>query len=214
MINDKLVRLEAWLKKRDQRERVFLALIVVTLTYAIWNLFIDRGLVSEQTTLKNAIDATQAEINTTHLQVQNIMDIINNSAFEQKLQQQKNLSSESVDFKQRLENLIPTAIATKDLPALTAAILQTPGVTLISLKKLPSESWIPKGLTVISLSESAKNISKYSLELTFTSDYFSTIEYLHRLEKLSWHLYWDNLQYKVTQYPKAVVVVRMYVLSN
>ena len=59
-----------------------------------------------------------------------------------------------------------------------------------------------------------KNVFKYQLQLTFRSTYFNAIDYLKRLEQLSWGLYWDSLEYKVVDFPEGVVTVKLYVLNN
>jgi len=203
-----------WFNKRDTRERIFLILVLCGLTYIIWNLLINHALLQHQNTQKQEIDATTLEINSTHTQLKNALEIVTNSSYIQKLQQQKLLTAQSQNFEQHLENLIPTAIAPKDLPALTTAILKLNGITLVELKELPSEKWIPEGLNSLTLPTNTKSIYKYQMAIEFYSDFFGTLDYLSRLEKLPWHIYWDSVEYTVIQYPKADVKIKIYVLTT
>ncbi len=212
-MNNRISTLKTWLKTRDTRERILLTGVFAVFTYAVWNFLIERPLTHKRVELVNKIETTKIAIDAVHQQIKNIVDITANSSYVQEIQRQKNLTGQAQNFKQRIENLLPTVIQPKDLPALGSAILQQPGITLIGMKKLPSENWIPAGLGKVSLPEKSKNIYKYSMQIEFLSDYFGTLDYLSRLEKLPWHIYWDSLEYKVTQYPKADVKLKIYVLS-
>jgi len=209
-----IAKIKRWLQTRDLRERIFLAFAAAALTYSLWSLLVERSITHEEQTVESKINTTQIENEGIQQEIQNIAEVINKSSYTQTIQQQKNLTTQSQNFKQRLQNLLPTVIASKDLPALTAAILKEGGITFIGLKKLPSENWIPEGLSDPSSVANTKDIFKYNMEIQFSSDYFSALDYLARLEKLPWHLYWDSIDYTVTQYPKANVVIKIYVLTR
>jgi len=57
------------------------------------------------------------------------------------------------------------------------------------------------------------NIYKHGLRIVFEGDFFKTLRYLHALEEMPWNLYWDNVEYRVTQYPKASVSITVHTLS-
>jgi MSHA biogenesis protein MshJ len=212
-MNDKITILKTWFKTRDTRERILITMVFAAFTYAVWSFFIERPLTHRHIELVNKIETTKIAIEAVRQQTKNILDITAKSSYAQEIQQQKKLTGQAQNFKQRIENLLPNVIAPKDLPALGTAIVQQPGITFIGMKKLPSENWIPEGLSKVSLPEKSKNIYKYSMEIEFYSDYFGTVDYLSRLEKLPWHIFWDSLEYKVIQYPKADVKLKIYVLS-
>ena len=50
--------------------------------------------------------------------------------------------------------------------------------------------------------------------MTFEGDFFNTLNYLQALEKTSWPIFWDQLTYTVTEYPKAKIVLRVHTLSE
>lgn len=56
-------------------------------------------------------------------------------------------------------------------------------------------------------------IFKHSLRIVFEGDYFKTLHYLRSLEAMPWRLYWDNVEYQVTKYPKASVAITVHTLS-
>lgn len=56
-------------------------------------------------------------------------------------------------------------------------------------------------------------IYKHGLRIVFEGNYFKTLKYLRALEAMPWSLYWDNVEYRVTKYPKASVVITVHTLS-
>ncbi len=56
-------------------------------------------------------------------------------------------------------------------------------------------------------------IYKHGLRIVFEGDYFKTLNYLRSLEAMPWSLYWDNVEYSVTKYPKANVEITVHTLS-
>lgn len=56
-------------------------------------------------------------------------------------------------------------------------------------------------------------IFKHGVRIVFEGDYFKTLAYLRALEAMPWRLYWDNVEYFVTDYPKARVAITVHTLS-
>ena len=56
-------------------------------------------------------------------------------------------------------------------------------------------------------------IFKHGLRIVFEGDYFKTLKYLRALEAMPWRLYWDNVEYQVSEYPKASVAITVHTLS-
>jgi len=57
-------------------------------------------------------------------------------------------------------------------------------------------------------------IYRHALTLEFKGRYFDVVEYLQALEKMQWRFYWEALDYRVEQYPEAIITLRVYTLSN
>ncbi len=204
-----------WLQSRDRRERIVLLCLSIAFTYFVWKFLIGNKLKHDLTTMNENIATAQTTIDGIKLQRQSVLNIVQQGSYTEKLHQQSFLSSKSQNFKQQLTQMIATVVSPRTLPSVTADILnQQQGITLIELKDLPPSPWMPADLLGLSLPPEAKELYKFSLLMEFHSDYFNTINYLARLEKLPWHLYWENLTYKVTNYPMADVSIQFYVLSH
>jgi MSHA biogenesis protein MshJ len=55
---------------------------------------------------------------------------------------------------------------------------------------------------------------QHATNIKLTGDYVSLYNYLIELEQSEWTLYWDQLQYQVTTYPNAEIMLRIYTLST
>jgi MSHA biogenesis protein MshJ len=54
---------------------------------------------------------------------------------------------------------------------------------------------------------------KNVIALTLKGNYASVFDYLKKIEALTWSVFWQDVQYKVDQYPAAVVTIQLYTLS-
>lgn len=54
---------------------------------------------------------------------------------------------------------------------------------------------------------------KHGMEVQFTGDFFSTLNYLRKLEQLEWGFFWDSVDFSVSDYPRSVASIRVFTLS-
>jgi len=57
-------------------------------------------------------------------------------------------------------------------------------------------------------------VYKHSVRITLKGQYFFVVDYLKRLESLSWRFYWEFIDYEVEVYPTATVTLEVYTLST
>jgi MSHA biogenesis protein MshJ len=81
------------------------------------------------------------------------------------------------------------------------------GLTLSSLK-----SRSPERLTGKNAKD--KHLFENNINLAFHGNYFSTINYLEGLKKTPWRIFWDSLDYRVTNYPDAKINLKFHVISE
>ncbi|MEI8055477.1 MAG: hypothetical protein WCH10_05730 [bacterium] len=53
---------------------------------------------------------------------------------------------------------------------------------------------------------------KQKISMVFNGNYLSTHEYLRSVEGLKWMIFWDELQYTVTEYPNAEIKLTVYTI--
>ena len=93
------------------------------------------------------------------------------------------------------------------------------GLVLTRLESLGAQPFFPTGKNNKTKNEAKAGrthqtkIYKHGLRIVFEGDYFKTLNYLYALEAMPWSLYWDNVEYRVTKYPKATVEITVHTLS-
>jgi MSHA biogenesis protein MshJ len=58
------------------------------------------------------------------------------------------------------------------------------------------------------------SVFRHGLLLEFSGSYAATLDFLRALEAMSWQVFWDRLEYEVTAYPEARVILRLHTLST
>jgi MSHA biogenesis protein MshJ len=90
------------------------------------------------------------------------------------------------------------------------------GLVLTQLQSLGAEPLFPPVETKegVEMAEArGPQIFKHGMRVTFEGDFFATLRYLQALEDMPWRFYWDGLEYRVLQYPKARVTITVHTLS-
>lgn len=211
-MNKKIETVFAWYKKRKPREKLFLILLSFAVIYFLWDFFLISPIVKQQTTLKSTIQLMQLKTKTATQQIMELTNIVNSPEFVLIYAEKKRLIQQTQTLKQKIVTLKPYFISVADLPKLTKDILTAQNDTfLVSLKSLNSTPWTPIDVTKTKV---LTTIVQLPIQIEFKSNYFNTIAYLINLEKLPWHIYWESLNYKVTQYPEANVEITFYTLNS
>jgi len=99
--------------------------------------------------------------------------------------------------------LIPAARMAQTLQEMLARSGKLQLQSLISLKPTPL---LPE--------KSAVNYYRHGVTLVLQGRYADIYEYLHALEALPQHFYWQTLHYQVGKYPLATVEVTLYTLGD
>lgn len=88
-------------------------------------------------------------------------------------------------------------------------LIKEGGLKLVSLKSLPSKALVsPEDLAAID----QYFLLQQGMRFTFQGNYFNTLKYLQSIEKSKWRLFWDDLDYKVQEYPNALVTIDVHTL--
>ncbi|MEX0958088.1 MAG: hypothetical protein WDZ63_02260 [Burkholderiales bacterium] len=82
-------------------------------------------------------------------------------------------------------------------------------VNLVGLKTLPVAP-------LVELAEGAdadRNVFKHGVELTLEGGYLELLDYLARLERLPWQMFWAKVEMDAGDYPRVRLTVTVYTLS-
>lgn len=190
----------------NQREKILVAAAALMVTWGFWDKVVLQPLAQKQSQLEKSLSAIDQRIET---QKQTAFQLENNT-LEGGTKSSKTVLSDLKNQYSQLENQLSKEDKKFVPPKLMAKLLgdmlnQAPDLSLIKLETLP----------MIQLTQ-AKNtfpVYKHGLSISFTGNYFSTLQYLKNLESLPWHFYWENIDYRVTDHPKALTSFTIYTLS-
>jgi MSHA biogenesis protein MshJ len=216
-------RITAWGERFEAfslRERTLIAVAIAVVMF----LLTDTLLLSPQKVKQEQIIAEMDSIN---LQTQALTDQIKVMSAALRGGEAEHIKARTREIESLLAKLQQQQ---KDLtvefiqPAQMAAMLRDMlhaenGLRLTRLQSLGAEPMFPPpeqgaeaGAEKVSRSHQPE-IFKHGLRIVFEGDYFKTLKYLRALEAMPWRLYWDNVEYQVTKYPRASVAITVHTLS-
>ncbi len=119
-----------------------------------------------------------------------------------------NLTQQMATIDEQLAVQTVDMVPAKHMPAMLTELLgRVKGVKLVAF-----DTVAPAPLLTMS-EEDDLNVYSHGMRLTLEGDYFSTLKFVQAVEEMPNKLYWKQLDYVVTQYPKANVVLELYSLS-
>tara|TARA_B110000211_G_scaffold48184_2_gene52194 strand:+ start:2878 stop:3579 length:702 start_codon:yes stop_codon:yes gene_type:complete len=136
--------------------------------------------------------------------------------------QLKKLLEESQASQNKIDLLTQSLVAPKQMVGLLEKVLtQDKQLKLISLSNLPEEAMSIEGRNLTNASDALDNdidnsealIYRHTFEIELEATYDSAVSYLKRLDSLPWQLFWQDLKYESTVYPKGRLSLRVYTLS-
>jgi MSHA biogenesis protein MshJ len=225
-MNNPFKRYAARLDALTERERVAVALAAaVVLVFACYALFIGpdldqrRMLAARISDQENQIAAAQAQQQELIRTLRQDPDLALRARVEEKQRQIAELDAQ-------LAGLQRTLIAPDRMPVVLQQLVgQGRGIQLMSLRNLPA---VPVGQGASAepgKAEPAKvqppkadaeggerSVYKHGVEIVVEGSYFDLLNYLDRLEKQPWQVYWGKAV-MAADYPKVVVTLTLYTLS-
>jgi len=97
------------------------------------------------------------------------------------------------------------------------------GVSLLSFELLGAQPLLSNELSEESLPKEkietvelpvGLNLYRHGIKLKLSGSYFDLQNYLSQLEKLSWKFFWQDFNFKLTEYPKSELEIEMYTLGT
>ena len=228
-LQDKIASISNLFDSRNERERILIVSCFFALIYTLWQfLFYDAASVT-QTKLDVQIKTLETNIKSTEQQYAVLLKtkrVDPNSDIKQRLSiAQQHLDKLNKQLMVKMEGLIlPTQMAMILQHVLTQ---QTP-LKFVRLQSLAAKPLIienaddtdnveaidPNTPTTSSVStRDDTGVFQHGIEMEFSGSYLDTLQYLKKLEQLSWNFYWDAVLFDVQKYPKSKVIIRVHTLS-
>jgi MSHA biogenesis protein MshJ len=209
------------------RERAIVFGGLITLLFVGWYVWLMEPLMKEEKVLTAELEARRqqfAELNEQFTKLAENRRLDPNAARRTRLAA---LREEEKSLSEQLQGATADLVTPELMPDLLRAVLKSSsGLHLVRLTGLGSQPLVeplaegarqggtpkneggkPAGEDVL------EGAYRHGLRIEFQGDYFSTLDYLHRLEGLEWQFFWDNLHFSVSEYPRATTSIEVFTLS-
>lgn len=195
-------------------------LVSLVFIYFVWAFLFLNPQRAAKTELIGQIQTLQSQLTETKQRIDTLSETVKTESISKILTEKKQLEVSVKRVDEALAKSRFLFISMDDWIKLKKEIIHQQedidkNVRLESISDQPIHPWAPP---VIDKADAAKvvpeTIYQHELEVKFQADYFSTILYVSRLEKLPWHVYWDSLNYKVLTYPVAEVTLKFHIFTH
>ncbi|MGH1371215.1 MAG: hypothetical protein ACRBBW_04210 [Cellvibrionaceae bacterium] len=225
----------------SSRERVLILIVAAACVYFLFSLTVFSYFDGVETRRQQQLTLLEQQNDQLDAELKLYSSLLNTDPDKAKKQQVRSLKVELATLETSLNRLSVGLIPADELPKLLKRVLQKiKRLKLQSIRTLPISELSLKGevidaeeksegnsgdtLTENSASPSATSgdqnkvetagVFKHAVEVQWGGGYFETQRFISALEELPWRLYWDNLNYSVTDYPNANVSLQVYTLST
>jgi MSHA biogenesis protein MshJ len=110
------------------------------------------------------------------------------------------------NFQEQINELIPAAQMPKVLESLFTKSFK---LSLIEMQSVE-----PVDLFANDAEKRDVSLYQHGVRLVFKGQFFDVQEFLTSIEKMPYQLYWHSLNYRVEDYPQAIVEIELFTLSS
>lgn len=221
-MNEKLKRqFSRFLKSvesRNELEKLFLLAVAVAVICLVFLTFVYDPLTADITTSRNQISSVSAQISNQQASYTAKMaesledpDKFANDRLQVVARQQQVLISE-------IASLAGDLITPNQMTAILSSVLaRQSGLELVSFNNedaKPLRTGLVDSENALNDIASAGQVYEHGLTIQFEGDFFNTLRYLSFLEKVSGSFLWDSITFDQTEWPKALITLKIHTLST
>jgi MSHA biogenesis protein MshJ len=219
-MNKMMEKLEAIQQKIDglnQRERILLLVTAVVVMVMLLQVLLIDPVLDERKklTLKNqqlSSNLKQQKNEKTILKAQ-----LNAGINRAKINQREKLQSELEQLNKTIDDSLIAMIAPRLMPEVLEQMLsETKGLKLLSLENKPVIALVEQQISKngqLQNGADKKALYNHSFVLKLSGNYMNAIQYFEKLSQLPWNFHWDDMHYKVDQYPNATITLEVHTVS-
>lgn len=223
-IKQQLAKVQASIDGRVLRERVLILLTLLALVFLVWN-FLQAPIDKQRNLLKSDLQKAATERKRIETDIAGLTLATANSPVVLKQKEIVTLKQQIEQVEAELAGMSQGLIRADQLPQILEAMLQRIGqLQVVSIQTLPSRELqlalpAPAGTANPDSADEAASdqdsgVFQHTVVVRIGGGYFELIKLLQALESLSWKFYWQSLDYRVVQYPRAEIELRVYTLSS
>jgi len=207
------------------REQIILALTLLALVYFLWMFLVAGPAGKSKQNLKKRYEVAQSELSKITSERTIFLQALTNNPGIRKQKEIDALKGRLVELEEEVETLSAGLISADKLHQVVRDVLsERSKLALLGLVALPPEPLRlnqedEERVDQSETSEGEEQVSgvtiyKHRVVFRVQGRYVDIYDYLAELEALNWQFYWEQLDYQVDDYPKAIVQLEAYTLST
>lgn len=214
-------KLQLTINRLSERDRMLLLFISIMVLLSVWYFAVFYFQIRTLEQAKQSIQEIQTKSANLKQKTRSIETLVKNPNIAILLAHHDDLIKEIAQLDEAVLNYNKRYINSSNLAKLMHDLLKTTdGVVIDSFSTLvippvtatePNNESLQQS-TPQSIPKKNLSLEPIHYQLIMKGGYFSIINYLKRLEELPWYLYWDKLDYTVTNYPEGKAVLDFYTL--
>lgn len=208
---------------RILRERVLIFITSLAVIFLLWNFLLQGHFDKERKALDLDAQKIAAERATLEARVSEVTLAMASDPAIGKNTEIAGLNKRIGEVETQLSGLSQGLISSSQLPRALEEVLQkTSAINVLQVRTLPaSELRLAAKVEASSITASITNdeeggtgVYKHAVLIRVSGSYLQLIQLMREIESLQWKFYWESLDYQVTQYPEAVIDIRVFTLSS
>lgn len=207
---------------RVMRERVLIFITSLAVIFLLWNFLLQGHFDKERKALDLDAQKIAAERAALEARVSEVTLAMASDPAIGKNTEIAGLNKRIVEVETQLSGLSQGLISSSQLPRALEEVLQkTSAINVLQVRTLPaSELRLAAKVEASSIAsitndeEGGTGVYKHAVLIRVSGSYPQLIQLMREIESLQWKFYWESLDYQVTQYPEAVIDIRVFTLSS
>ena len=230
-IKERVNQLIARVDDLTLRERAIVFGALMTVLFLGWYAWLIEPLSKEQNSLVSELENKHKQFQTLSDQFVQMTQRQGQGPDEANRKRLAELHAEETRIKEELGSATSHLVKSEAMPDVLRQVLdRSEGLSLVKLSGLGSEPLVPAAPAAKDQATTEKSAEppaegpkaavaeltsayKHGMEIQFTGDFFSTMNYMRKLEQLEWGFFWDGVDFAVSDYPKSTTSIRVFTLS-
>ncbi len=218
-MNERLAQLQIKIDSLNQRERILVLVTAIVVVVMVLQMALLDPVMSKRKKLSNSINSINAEMQQ-QLNEKTILEARLTAGINRdKIKRRDQLKSQRDQLNQKIEKSLVAMIPPRLMPEVLESVLsETQGLKLLSIENKPVVAVVTQNPSAEGAKDAVSAGSKQALYnhgfvLRLKGNYMDAITYFEKLSNLPWRFQWDDMHYKVDQYPNAIITLEVHTVS-
>lgn len=228
MFLKKLQNISERINALQMRERALVALSAMAFIYMLWDFSFFQSKVQQESVLSERLSVAKTELTKLTAEEKILAKALTNDPTAAKRREIVRLEKQLAKLESDLRKISVGLIAAEQLPEILYDVLRSSsGVEFVAMTTHPAKPLPFPMLSIKSKQDKVDTVDneeddfdndvsvyQHAVTVEIEGSYFDVVGYLSRLEALQWRFYWELLDYEVSTYPRAKIILQVYTLST